>query len=93
MAGLARVHGSYPRDFGSYRKVRDLSIADAAKLLGLDPHSVDEHSGIFINKGFVVLGLPLPRDFSKDLRPMLVGKQAVYNHDGHYRLIEWPEAA
>lgn len=82
------THACYPHDFGIPNHVRDLSVYEAADLLGIPRDDIDP-DGLFINKGFIVLGLPLPRDYDADFRAQVRGKQAVYNHDGHYRLIEW----
>ena len=91
LRSITLVHGCYPRDFGSYAKIRDLTIAEAADLLDIKPDEYDRD--LFINKGFIILGLPLPRDYSVDLRTTVIGRQAVYNHDGHYRLITWESPA
>lgn len=86
---ILEIHGSYPHDFGRHSVVRDLTREEAGKLLGLDPVPPGSDD-LFLNKGFIVLGLPLPRDYSVDLRTQLSGKQAVYLSDGWYRLIAWP---
>jgi hypothetical protein len=87
LRSITLVHGCYPRDFGGYTKVRDLTIVEAAALLGIGADEYDRD--LFINKGFILIGVPLPRDYTVDLRDLIVGKRAVYNHDGGYRLIEW----
>lgn len=79
------VHATYPRDHAIWRLLRDgIPVAEAAKLCGIEGSSFED--GLFVNKGFIVIGRPLPRDWSKPL-DLRVGDQCIYNHDGDYRLL------
>lgn len=78
------IHGTYLRDFGIWDHVKDLTLAEAAEMLGIDKNDIDEE-GLFISKGFIVIGLPLPRDWDKPLS-LTIGDKAIYNADGNYRL-------
>lgn len=62
---LMPVHGTYPHDTGKWKTVRNLTLQEAADLVGttVTPEEVEDHESstfgsvyFWINKGFVVIG-------------------------------------
>lgn len=108
---MLNVHGEYPFDAIRIRgkptclwkRVRDLTPAEASELLELDESQRDEEGGPrMLNKGFLVVRLhkeglegvnPLAHHFTGMLggkllpKSLKVGDEAVYLHDFDYSLI------
>jgi hypothetical protein len=90
------VHGTYPYDmYGKWEPERWLSHDEAAELVGA-PEEVRKESYMWVNKGFIVLGLPQDKGrpliledvfFTVELKGIKKGMRAVYLHDGKYTLL------
>jgi hypothetical protein len=99
------VHGTYPFDSGRWRNVRELSVEEAMTLAKTPPENMLEwpRNYPWINKGFIVLDLELPKVGDMDLAMLEllipeaavqpggipIGAQAVYLHDGKLSLIQY----
>ena len=83
------VHGTYPRDYGDYKRVKALTKGEAARMARVEPPR-DGDGELWLNKGFILLD-HIGRYFpSGEVRPFIKpGVRALYNHDGKYSLIEW----
>ena len=97
------VSGTYPYDSRRWRKLRELTLEEAAKLTSL-PITAEQleldlkyQAGIitfprvylWLNKGYVVLDKSAPKRRFMEPENYPPGTQAVYLHDGKYSLIEW----
>lgn len=83
------IHGTYPQDYGPYKLLKELSHDEAAELVqATDKAKAEEY--MWLNKGFILLGhlgVRIPHDQRRE--KIVPGVQAVYLHDGKYRLIEF----
>lgn len=71
-----KIDGQYPYDNRAWKKVRNLTSEEAAKLTNLDIKDYEPgsfgHVYMWLNKGYI----------------MISSTQAVYLHDGQYSLID-----
>jgi hypothetical protein len=94
---LMKVHGTYPFDMhDKWNSLGRISHEEAAKLVNA-PEEVRQQQYMWLNKGFIVLGLPQDEGrtviiedmyFNVEHQRIKKGMQAVYLHDGNYTLLE-----